>query len=120
MTPSKIKFTILLSIAFFVGPVFRAAAFGADQPVVLKYTYKTDQSPVTFLHDMKGKAYLPLMEVAQFYGVQAQFDSQTRRVFLEKGKNKVKLVLSQPVFMVTDPEMSVPIEPVEVISGQLG
>jgi N-acetylmuramoyl-L-alanine amidase len=35
------------------------------------------------------------------------------------GKNHITLVLSQPLFVITDPDMSVPIEPVEVISGQL-
>ena len=93
----------------------------ADDSALLKYTYKPDQAKVGLLRDMKGKTYLPLMDLAQFYGVQVQFDSQTRRVSLLKGKNALKLVLSQPVFMATGPDdMSVPIEPVEVIAGQLG
>ncbi len=91
----------------------------ADETVSLKYTYKSDQAPVTILQDIKGKVFLPLREVAQFYGVDLQFDSQTRRVSLQKGKNQVKMVLSQPVFLILDPESSFPMDPVEVVSGQL-
>ena len=58
--------------------------------------------------------------MAQFYGIQTTFDSQTRKVTLTKGKSQVKLILSQPVFMTVDPPGSFPIDPVEVVSGQLG
>jgi N-acetylmuramoyl-L-alanine amidase len=92
----------------------------ADEPVTLKYTYRPETAQVTVLHDIQGKTYLPLSDVAQFYGIQVAFDSQTRRVTLSKGKSQVKLVLSQPVFMTVNPEGSFPIDPVEVISGQLG
>ncbi len=91
----------------------------ADESVSLKYTYRLDQGLVTVLHDIKGKVYLPLREVAQFYGADLQFDSQTRRVSLQKGKNQVKMVLSQPIFLILDPESSFPMDPVEVVSGQL-
>ena len=93
----------------------------ADDSVTFKYTYKEDQAKAGLLKDLKGKTYLPLMDLAQFYGVQVQFDSQTRRVSLSKGKNTVKLILSQPVFMAVGPDdMSVPIDPVEDVAGQLG
>jgi N-acetylmuramoyl-L-alanine amidase len=91
----------------------------ADESVSLKYTYKLDQGSVSVLHDIKGKAFLPLKEVAEFYGADLQFDSQTRRVSLQKGKNQVKMVLSQPVFLILDPESSFPMDPVEVVAGQL-
>jgi len=103
----------MLVFFFLTGPL-------AADSVSLKYTYKPDQSPVVLLKDIQGKSYLPLVEVAKFYGVEVKFDSQTRRVALSKGKNQVKLVLSQPVFLTSDPVESFPIEPVEVVSGQLG
>src|SRR5580658_8755278 len=111
-------FLTILAVAA-IGFCFPAAGLKADESVSLKYTYKLDQGSVPVLHDMKGKVFLPLREVAQFYGVDLQFDSQTRRVSLQKGKNLVKLVLSQPVFLVLDPESSFPLDPVEVVSGQL-
>ena len=65
----------------------------ADESVSLKYTYRLDQGLVTVLHDIKGKVYLPLREVAQFYGADLQFDSQTRRVSLQKGKKNLRFFL---------------------------
>jgi N-acetylmuramoyl-L-alanine amidase len=97
-----------------------AVPLGADDSVTLKYTYRPEQAQVTVLRDIQGKAYLPLMEVAQFYGIDLHFDSQTRRVILTKKPNQVKLVLSQPVFLISDPVESLSIEPVEMVSGQLG
>ncbi len=93
---------------------------GADEPVTLKYTYRPETAAVTILHDIQGKTYLPLSDVAQFFGIQTSFDSQTRKVTLTKGKSQVKLILSQPVFMTVDPPGSFPIDPVEVVLGQLG
>ena len=95
-------------------------SLSAEESVALKYTYRPEMSQVSVLHDIKGKAYLPLYDAAQFYGVQMTFDSQTRRITLTKGKSRVKLVLSQPVFLMVDPEASYPIEPAEVVAGQVG
>ncbi|HUO56702.1 MAG TPA: N-acetylmuramoyl-L-alanine amidase, partial [bacterium] len=82
--------------------------------------YRPETGQVSLLRDMQGKLYLPLNDVAQFYGVQLAFDSQSRKVTLSKGKSQVKLTLSQAVFLTTDPVVSYPLEPVEVVSGQLG
>lgn len=120
MTPSKIKVNFVLLVGALLGLSLGTRSLGAEEAVVLKYAHGGSQAQVQMLHDMKEKAYLPLTEVARFYGVQVQFDSQTRKVVLSKGKIRVNLVLSQPVFMTIAPEMSVPIDPVEVISGQLG
>ncbi|HTC21416.1 MAG TPA: N-acetylmuramoyl-L-alanine amidase, partial [bacterium] len=111
-------FLTILAVAA-IGFCFPAAGLKADESVSLKYTYKLDQGSVPVLHDMKGKVFLPLREVAQFYGVDLQFDSQTRRISLQKGKNQVKIVLSQSVFLILNPESSFSIDPVEVVSGQL-
>lgn len=103
-------------LLFFCGPVGSAV----EEGVVLKYTYRADQAKIVPLKDMKGKTYLPLMEMAQFYGLQVEFDPQTRRITLIKGKTQVKMVLSQPVFLTVDPEGSYPMEPAEVVGGQMG
>src|ERR1700734_1053745 len=73
----------------------------ANDSVTLKYTYRPDQTQVILLKNSQGRMYMPLADVAKFYGVDLQFDAQTRRVFLSKNKNQVKLVLSQPMFLVT-------------------
>jgi N-acetylmuramoyl-L-alanine amidase len=119
---SKIFSVSFATLWLCVGLVFFSCLcpVAAEDSVGLKYTYRPDQVQVTVLHDIKGKAYLPLMDVAQFYGVQVTFDSQTRRITLVKGKSQVKLALSQSVFLTVDPVGSFPIDPVEVVSGQLG
>jgi N-acetylmuramoyl-L-alanine amidase len=118
------RLKINLSIARWATGVFFLSggclSLGADEKGSLTLTQGQNQTQVQVLHDMKGKSYLPLTEVAQFYGVQLQFDSQTRKVTLTKGKIQANLALSQPLFMASDPEMSIPIEPVEMVSGQLG
>src|SRR6266852_5572903 len=113
----KTQLTALFFAFLLVSPVGLQAA---DAPVTLKYTYRPETTQVPVLHDIQGKTYLPLVDVAQFYGIQTTFDSQTRKVTLVKGKSQVKLILSQPVFMTIDTAGSYPVEPVEVISGQLG
>lgn len=97
-----------------------SAGSAVEEGVALKYTYRADQAMIVPLRDMKGKTYLPLMEMAQFYGLQVEFDPQTRRITLAKGKTQIKMVLSQPVFLTTDPEGSFPMEPAEVVGGQMG
>jgi N-acetylmuramoyl-L-alanine amidase len=89
------------------------------ETLLLRYTYKTEQLSITVLKDAQGKDYLPLLDLARFYKVQVDFDSQSRRVTLSKGKNKLKVVLSQPAYLVLEPEVSYPLEPLEMISGQL-
>ncbi len=119
MMPLKIKHnpSIWVFLSFFVLGSF---SFGADDFITLKYADGKSEARVQVLRDMKAKAYLPLMEVARFYGVEVQFDSQTRKVSLTNGKVHGNLALSQPLFMATDPDMAVPIEPVEMIAGRLG
>ncbi len=96
-----------------------ASALNLNDSVALKYTYRPDQVSVIPLKDSKGKLYLPLTDVAKFYGVDVKFDAQNRRIDLSKGANKVKLVLSQPMFLISNPTESFPTEPAEVVSGQL-
>lgn len=91
----------------------------ANDSMTLKYTYRPDQTQVTSLKNSLGRAYMPLTDVAKFYGIDLQFDAQTRRVFLSKNKNQVQLVLSQPMFLVSNPTESFPTDPVEEIAGQL-
>ncbi|HVZ80478.1 MAG TPA: N-acetylmuramoyl-L-alanine amidase [bacterium] len=87
--------------------------------VALRYTYKTDVLSVPVVEGAKGQVYLPLMDLSRFFGIQVDFEPQIRRVTLSKGKNKVKVVLSQPVYLSLAPEVSYPIDPLEVLSGQL-
>ncbi len=112
----------LTMFLFSMGGFLWIAPVSSDeaQNAVLKYTYRADQAEVAILKDMNGNVYLPLMDVAQFYGIQVNFDSQTRRITLGKGKSQIKTVLSQPVFLTGDPISSFPMEPAEVVSGQLG
>lgn len=117
---SKIKGKFIALAGVFLFFAGKGASLGADESITLKYANSAAQTSVQVLHDMKGMAYLPLMEVARFYGIEVQFDSQTHKVTLSKGKIHGNLVLSQALFLVTDPDMSVPIEPVEMISGRLG
>ena len=111
----KKRAAALWFLAFLFGPVF----LRAEDSAVLKYTYRPEQTTVPFLQDKAGKNYLPLMETAKFYDIQLSFDAQSRRVVLKKGYRTAKLVLSQPVFILMDPKASIPIDPLEVISGQL-
>lgn len=92
----------------------------AGESVTLKYTDRPGSAQVTLLRDMKGDAYLPLAEVARFYGVRVDFDPQTRRVTLTKDQTQVKFALSQPLFMILPPAVSYPMDPVEEVSGQMG
>jgi N-acetylmuramoyl-L-alanine amidase len=112
LTRFRIGFVVL-----FLGLV--VLPLDADDSVALKYTYRPDQSEVGLLKDKSGKSYLPLTEAAKFYGVQMVFDPQTRRVTLSKGDNQAKLVVSHPDFMMANPTESVPMDPVEVVAGQL-
>lgn len=118
----KNPFQIFLISLWLCGPLFFIFPVGANagEDAVLKYTYRPDQNEVVLLKDIKGNVYLPLQDVAQFYGIQLNFDSQTRRVTLGKGKSQIKTVLSQPVFLTGDPISAFPMEPAEVVSGQLG
>ncbi len=90
-----------------------------DDSAILKYTYRADQGSVSLLKDQNGKRYVPLMDAAKFYGIDVAFDAQTRKIVLKKGSRTVKIILSQPVFLLMNPSASAPIDPVEVISGQL-
>jgi N-acetylmuramoyl-L-alanine amidase len=118
--PIKVWKILVLTALFVMGPFGPSRALNEGETVVLRYTYKTEQLSLAYLKDAQGKDFLPLMDLAKFFGVQMDLDSESRRLTLSKGKNKVKLVLSQPVYLVQEPESSYPIDPLEVISGQLG
>src|SRR5580658_8623093 len=92
--------TVLGFFIFFWGVI----SSGADNSVILKYTYRPEQTSVSLLQDSKGKAYLPLMETAKFYGIQLTFDSQTRKILLKKGGQEVKIILSQSFLLLTKPK----------------
>ncbi len=110
--------TLWLCVGFIILFSF-VRSFGAEEAVALKYTYRPETAQISVLHDIKGRAYLPLYDAAQFYGIQMTFDSQSRRITLAKGKSQVKIVLSQPVFLTVNPEVSYPIDPAEVVTGQV-
>ncbi|HTA76088.1 MAG TPA: N-acetylmuramoyl-L-alanine amidase [bacterium] len=103
----------------FVGLFALNSTLNANDSITLKYTYRPDQTQVTLLKDGQGRMYLPLADVAKFYGIDLQFDAQTQRVLLSKSKNQVKLVLSQPMFMALNPNESFETDPVVEIEGQL-
>lgn len=114
--------------AFFVSLCLGGSIFFAVEPTVsggaggtalLKWTYRQDQAQVPILQGLDHKAYLPLLDTANFYGIQVDFDPLKRRVILSKGKSKAKLVLSQEVLLSGDPEAPLPIDPVEMVQGQL-
>jgi N-acetylmuramoyl-L-alanine amidase len=111
-----IQWTAVLGFFIFFWGVISS---GADNSVILKYTYRPEQTSVSLLQDSKGKAYLPLMETAKFYNIQLTFDPQTRKILLKKGGQEVKIILSQSFLLLTKPKETVPINPVEVVSGQL-
>jgi N-acetylmuramoyl-L-alanine amidase len=94
-------------------------ADGAGDTALLKWTYRQDQVQVPVLQGLDHKAYLPLLETANFYGIQVDFDPLKRRVTLSKGRSKAKLVLSQELLLSGDPESPLPIDPVEMVQGQL-
>ncbi len=112
----KIYFAPMIALLLLAGS---ARVLNAVDSVLLKYTYRPDQAQVAVLKDSHGKTYLPLADLAKFYGIDLQFDAQTRRVLLSKSKNQVKLILSQPMFMVSNPTESFSTDPVEVLAGQL-
>jgi N-acetylmuramoyl-L-alanine amidase len=94
---------------------------GPDDSVLLRFTDRAGQAQVSFLHDLQGKPYIPLGDLAKFYGMQLGFDSQTRQVSLSLGgKVQVKMVLSSPLYLSADGTESSPMEPAEMVSGQLG
>ncbi|HVM32366.1 MAG TPA: N-acetylmuramoyl-L-alanine amidase [bacterium] len=90
-----------------------------DDSATLKYTYRPDQGSVRVLRDKDGKGYLPLMDTAKFYGIEVSFDPQTRKVLLKKGGRVVKVILDQPLFLLENPAASAPMDPLEMLSGEL-
>ncbi len=114
---TKIPLAALAILLLGAGGAF--SSLGADALVTLQCANQAGQAQVQVLHGMGGKSYLPLMDLARFYGIQVQFDSQTRKVTLSKDGMQAQLVLSQPFFMVKDPPGSYPLEPAEIVSGQL-
>ncbi len=115
----KTKARLAAWAALLLGTLGVLSPLGADAPVTLLYANQAGAVPVPILHDISGKAYLPLMDLARFYGIQVQFDSQTRKMTLSKDKAQVQLILSQPFFEVNNPPGSYPLEPAEIVSGQL-
>lgn len=115
LAPVKLWFFL----SAFAALALPASGLNLNDSVALKYTYRPEQVSVVPLRDGRGRLYLPLPDVAKFYGVELKFDAQTRRIFLSKGSNQVKLVLSQPMFLISNPTESFPTEPAEVVSGQL-
>ncbi len=95
------------------------SSLNANDSITLKYTYRPDQTQAAVLKDGQGRVYLPLADVAKFYGIDLKFDAQTQRVLLSKSKNQVKLVLSQPRFMALNPNESFETDPAVEIEGQL-
>ena len=97
---------------------------GAENPAtdsaVLRYADKADQASVPLLRGSDGKTYLPLLETAKFYGVEIQKDDLDGKITLQKGDVRVRLVLSQPFFLLMENEDSYPMDPLETVEGEVG
>lgn len=115
------KFRSVWGVLFLLLLVSKA---GADNPVgnsaILRFTDKADQVSVPLLKGLDGKTYLPLLETAKFYGVDIQKDDLDGKITLQKGEVKVRLVLSQPVFLLMENQDSYPMDPLEMVNGEVG
>jgi N-acetylmuramoyl-L-alanine amidase len=97
---------------------------GADNPAansaILRFTDKAAQASVPLLKGQEGKTYLPLLETAKFYGVEIQKDDLDGKITLQKGGVKVRLMLSQPLFLLMGNQDSYPMDPLEMVNGEVG
>jgi len=95
-----------------------AGAAAAPGAVELRYTYKADRVTVEPLKDTDGRPWVPLDEVAAFYGVRFQYQPQARRIEMSRGQRRVVAVASQ-AFALVDGVESFPLEPPETVQGRL-
>lgn len=86
--------------------------------VALRYTYKAEIAQIPILRDAVGKPYLPLSELADFFGVKWSYQPQTRRIEMTRGDRKVVTVLSQPSALV-DGNETLFLAPSEMVDGQV-
>ncbi len=86
--------------------------------VSLRYTYRNDRGQVGVLRDPSGKPYLPLREVAEFFGVRLDYQPQNQRLSLARGQRKVVAVLSRSLALVDGNELLV-LSPPEMVEGRL-
>ncbi len=114
-------------LRFVWGMLFLLLGFGqvgGENPVVdnavLRNGDQADQTSVTLLKGLDGKTYLPLMETAKFFGVEILNDDLDGKITLQKGDVKVRLVLSQPFFLLMENEDSYPVDPLEMVGGEVG
>jgi hypothetical protein len=86
--------------------------------ISLRYTYKSEKGSVAVLRDEMQRPYLPLPDVAAFFGVKCVFQPQVRRVELTRGARKVVTVLSQNFALVEGNE-TLMLAPLEMVNGQV-
>ncbi len=97
---------------------------GGQNPVSTTATLRmadgSAQLPVPLLKDAEGKTYLPLKDTVKFYGIDLQMDDLDGKITLQKGKVRVRLVLSQPAYLLIENQKSYPLDPVVTVSGEIG
>ncbi len=86
----------------------------------MKYSYRDGQGQAGVFHDSKGQALISLLDVARFYGIRVSFTPLTGRVTLVKGERQVHFALNQPFFLLGETRDTFPMDPVVLISGQVG
>jgi len=107
---------LLLSLGFLLGA---AASIRSGPPTInLRYTYRPEQASVTPLRGEGGKIWIPLLDVANFYGAAVDYQPATGRVALTRAGRKAVFVLSQPYALVEGTE-SIFLPPAEMVQGQL-
>ena len=92
----------------------------ASDSAVLRYGDQANQASVSLLKGTDGKVFLPLLATARFYGVEIQKDDLGGKITLRKGTVRVRLVLSQPFFLLMDSQDAYPVDPLEMAGGEIG
>jgi N-acetylmuramoyl-L-alanine amidase len=97
---------------------------GGQNPISTTATLRmadgSAQLPVPLLKDAEGKTYLPLKDTVKFYGIDLQMDDLDGKITLQKGKVRVRLVLSQSAFLLMENQDSYPMDPAETVGGEIG
>jgi len=100
--------------------VLAAGAVWAGDTLVLKYSYRDEKGQAEVFKDLKGGRYISLVDVARFYGIRVSFVPATGKVSLSKGERQVQFALHQDFFLIGETRETCPMEPAELVAGQLG
>ncbi len=118
---NRVFFSIALGALFLLVLLAQAKA---DHPpaksALLRYADKAGQATVALLQGPDGKVYLPLLETSKFYGIEIQRDDLDGKITLKKGDVQVRLMLSQPFFLLLENQDSYPMDPAEMVGGEVG